>query len=75
MKYCLLFLTLFVQINASGYADYTPKENCAQQILNMAGAYCHTPLHNRNPAAITAQPLIINSKFITLNTYNNEQAY
>ena len=34
MKYCLLFLTLFVQINASAYADYTPKENCVQQILN-----------------------------------------
>ena len=34
MKYCLLFLTLFVQLNALAYADYTPKENCAQQILN-----------------------------------------
>ena len=34
MKYCLLFLTLFVQVNASGYADYTPTENCVQQILN-----------------------------------------
>ena len=34
MKYCLLFLTLFVQINALAYADYTPTENCVQQILN-----------------------------------------
>ena len=34
MKYCLLFLTLFVQINVLAYADYTPKENCVQQILN-----------------------------------------
>ena len=34
MKYYLLFLTLFVQINVLTYADYTLKENCAQQILN-----------------------------------------
>ena len=34
MKYCLLFLTLFVQINVSAYAVYTPTENCVQQILN-----------------------------------------
>ena len=34
MKYWLLFLTLFVQINVLAYTDYTPKENCAQQILN-----------------------------------------
>ena len=34
MKFCLLFLTLFVQINALAYADYMPKENYVQQILN-----------------------------------------
>ena len=33
MKYCLLFLTLFVQINASVYTDYNPLKNCAQKTL------------------------------------------
>jgi RHS repeat-associated protein len=33
MRYFLLFLALFLQLNASGYTDYNPQKNCAQQTL------------------------------------------
>jgi RHS repeat-associated protein len=31
MRYFLLFLALFLQLNASGYTDYNPQKNCAQK--------------------------------------------
>jgi hypothetical protein len=33
MSYFLLFLALFLQLNASGYTDYHPQKDCAQKTL------------------------------------------
>jgi RHS repeat-associated protein len=33
MRYFLLFLALFLQLNASGYTDDNPQNNCAQKTL------------------------------------------
>jgi hypothetical protein len=33
MRYFLLFLALFLQLNASGYTDDNPQKNCTQKTL------------------------------------------
>jgi hypothetical protein len=33
MRYFLLFLALLLQLNASGYTDDNPQNNCAQKTL------------------------------------------
>jgi uncharacterized protein RhaS with RHS repeats len=33
MRYILLFLVLFLQLNASGYTDDNPQKDCAQKTL------------------------------------------
>ena len=40
MRYFLLFLALFVQLNASGYTDYNPLKNCAQKTLPPESSDC-----------------------------------
>jgi hypothetical protein len=37
MRYILLFLALFLQLNASGYTDYNPQNNCAQTVTGEYG--------------------------------------
>jgi RHS repeat-associated protein len=37
MRYFLLFLALFLQLNASGYTDYNPQKNCAQTVTDEYG--------------------------------------
>jgi hypothetical protein len=37
MRYILLFLALFLQLNASGYTDYNPQKNCAQTVTGEYG--------------------------------------
>ena len=40
MRYFLLFLALFVQLNASGYTDYNPLKNHAQKTLTPESSDC-----------------------------------
>jgi hypothetical protein len=37
MRYFLLFLALFLQLNASGYTDDNPHNNCAQTVTGDYG--------------------------------------
>jgi hypothetical protein len=37
MRYILLFLALFLQLNASGYTDDNPQNNCTQTVTGEYG--------------------------------------